>query len=239
MLATRAWRTTVVIVVVALSVLASCRFPGPGPNQQTVVYVASEENFANPERGFASSRLPPEPRPITWDPCGSGNNFTAYSYTEWTPPLRQDELLADRAEGRSLAFMRYHIAEFRDAPLSDAFLARLDEDFATARAAGFKIVPRFAYNYFTGGPDASLERVLGHLDQLAPVFQRNVDVLAFMELGFIGCWGEMHTSSNGLIDPGGLNDATPRHPREGVRRRTPGADDRGTGSRIQVPVLRS
>ena len=200
--------TTVVIIVAALGLLASCRYLGPGVNRQTVVYVASGENFANPERGLASSRLPPDPNPITWDPCGSGNNFTAYDYTEWTPALRLDELAADRAQGRSLVFMRYHIAEFRDTPLSDAFLARLDQDFATARAAGFKIVPRFAYNYFTGGPDAPLERVLGHLDQLAPVLQRNADVLAFMELGFIGCWGEMHSSSNALVDPTGLNDAT-------------------------------
>jgi hypothetical protein len=208
MRASRILRTATSLGVGLLTLLAGCRFPGPGPNEQTVVYVPSQENFANPERGFASSRLPPDPNPITWDSCGAGNNFTDYDYKAWTPALRLEDLLADRAAGRSLVFMRYHIAEFRNAPLSDAFLARLDQDFATARAAGFKIVPRFAYNYFTGGPDAPLDRVLGHLDQLAPVFQRNVDVLAFLELGFIGCWGEMHSSSNGLIDPEGLNGAT-------------------------------
>src|SRR4249919_378607 len=83
---------TVVIIVAALGLLGSCRFLGPGVNRQTVVYVASGENFANPERGLASSRLPPDPNPITWDPCGAGNNFTAYDYTEWTPALRPDEL---------------------------------------------------------------------------------------------------------------------------------------------------
>jgi hypothetical protein len=96
--------------------------------------------------------------------------------------------------------MYYHVAEFRNAPLSATFLERLDQDFALARSASFKIVPRFAYNLYTGGPDASLAVVLAHLDQLAPLLRRNVDVLAFVELGFIGCWGELHSSSNGLVD---------------------------------------
>lgn len=205
---TRVRAATAVAVVLVMTLLTGCVVRGSGRNRQAVFYTGTAEDFANPERGFASSRLPPDPRPITWDPCGSGNNFTAYNYDVWTPALRLDDLLADRAEGRSLVYMRYHIAAFRNAPLSDAFLARVDQDFATARAAGFKIVPRFAYNYFTGGPDAPLDRVLEHLDQLGPVLQRNADVLAFMELGFIGCWGEMHTSSNGLIGPAGLNDAT-------------------------------
>jgi hypothetical protein len=174
-----------------------------------VEYRASSADFANPERGFAENVLPPSPAHPPWDSCGAGNNFTAYNDQSLTPALRLNDLLAARAAGHSLVFVRYHLFVFRDAPLSDAFLAQVDHDFATARAAGVKIVPRFAYNFGTGGPDAPLERVLGHLDQLAPVLQRNVDVLAYMELGFIGCWGEGHQSSNNLaVDEQGINFAT-------------------------------
>jgi hypothetical protein len=172
-----------------------------GGNQrtQTVAYAASAEDFANPERGFTTSRSPFGDE-ITWDPCGTGDNFTAYDAKAWTLAPSPETLVAHRAGGRSLLSMYYHIAEFRGAPLSADFLAQLDRDFSWARTAGFKIVPRFAYNLYTGGPDAPLSRVLAHLDQLAPILHRNVDVLAFVELGFIGCWGELHSSSNTLVD---------------------------------------
>lgn len=195
-------------LVLATAGAAACVRQAAPPGSVTVSYQASSEDFPNPERGFTENQLPPSPAHPAWDSCGQGNNFTAYNDTAWTPALRVQDLTAARAAGRSLVYVRYHIAAFRDAPLSDAFLARVDQDFATARTTGVKIVPRFAYNFGTGGPDAPLQRVLGHLDQLQPVLHRNADVLAFMELGFIGCWGEGHTSSNNLVGPEGLNDAT-------------------------------
>jgi hypothetical protein len=193
--------------VVVVSLVAACVPPPPPPGFVNVTYQPSSENFANPERGPSLRVESPAPPQITWDPCGQGNNFTAYNWTAETPPLSAQYLRVNHV-GHSLVYIRYHIAEFRDAPLSDAFLAQLDQDFATARAEGFKIVPRFMYNAVTGGPDAPLARVLEHLDQLGPVLQRNADVLAFMELGFIGCWGEMHDSSNNLVDFFAINDAT-------------------------------
>jgi hypothetical protein len=78
-------------------------------------------------------------------------------------------------------------------------LDRVRADFATACAEGFKIIGRFAYNNGPSGePDAPLDRVLAHIDQLAPVLRENSDVLAFLEAGFIGAWGEWHHSTNGL-----------------------------------------
>ena len=40
--------------------------------------------------------------------------------------------------------------------------------------------------------------MLAHLDQLAPILAENSDVIAFMEAGFIGAWGEWHHSTNDL-----------------------------------------
>jgi lysophospholipase L1-like esterase len=166
---------------------------------QTVSYTPSSENFANPERGFAYENDVPWATNDTWDFCRQGNNFTAYNYDAWNTPLDPSFLASERANGRSVVMSRYHIAAFRNGDISPEYLAFLDRDFATARQAGMKQIIRFAYNYPKGGPDAPLAQVLRHLDQLKPVLQRNKDVIATMEAGFIGCWGEWHSSSNELL----------------------------------------
>jgi hypothetical protein len=92
------------------------------------------------------------------------------------------------------------ISEFREAPVSPAMLERVRADFAAIRQAGMKVIPRFAYNFGpVGAPDASIERILGHLEQLTPVLRDNHDIIAFMETGFLGAWGEWHASTNNLL----------------------------------------
>jgi Domain of unknown function (DUF4832)/Domain of unknown function (DUF4874) len=173
-------------------------------NSQNILttYHPSDENFPNPERGFAVLSDPPWPPDlkIAWGFCNpSQENAKKYTYTDWTEPLDLTLLRSQRNQGKSLVMVRYHIAEFRYKPLSQKFLDRLENDFTTARKAGVKSVIHFAYNWPMGGPDAPIDKVLQHLNQLKPVLQKNVDVVAFMDAGFIGCWGEWHTSSNDLI----------------------------------------
>ena len=144
-------------------------------------YPPSDLDFPNPERGFYVQQAyePERGRPHPLDPAG----------------LRQA-----RDNGMSLLRMYWVLSEFRDRPLSPAMLDRVRADFATARASGVKVIGRFAYNFGpTGAPDAPLDRVLAHLDQLGPVLRENADVLAFLEAGFIGTWGEWHDSTNGLM----------------------------------------
>ena len=57
------------------------------------------------------------------------------------------------------------------------------------RGAGVKCILRFAYAQRIGEPDAPLSVVLGHLEQLAPIVQENVDVIAVVQAGLIGTWG--------------------------------------------------
>jgi hypothetical protein len=47
-------------------------------------------------------------------------------------------------------------------------------------------------------PDALLARVLEHIGQLTPVLADNEDVIAVLQAGFIGAWGEWHSSTNDL-----------------------------------------
>ncbi len=149
---------------------------------QAATYSASSENFPNPERGFYVQQ--------------------AYNPERSTPrPLDPASLTRAREQGTSLLRMYWILSEFRDRPLSPAMLERIRTDLATARGAGIKVIGRFGYNFGpTGAPDAPLSLVISHLDQLAPVLRENADVIAFLEAGFIGTWGEWHHSTNNLLD---------------------------------------
>jgi len=153
-------------------------------------------NFPNPERGFCPSIDPLFPAKVTWE----FQSCDGYNYQDWTPSLQENKLNEWRKQGYTVVMIRYHIAEFRDKAISAEFLKRLNSDFSLARNAGFKLIPRFVYNWPMGGPDAPIEIILRHIAQLKEVFTKNVDVINFVELGFIGSWGEQHHSCNGLVD---------------------------------------
>jgi hypothetical protein len=169
--------------------------PSIGSAQTTetrIVYETSAENFPNPERGFY-------------------HQYTPLWIGDERYPQDIDNLRAMRDEGISLLRWYFLIDEYRVAPLDEDVLAFIAAQFATAREAGMKVIPRFAYNFPEGGeypfqdPDATLERVLAHIDQLKPILQTYSDVIAFMETGFVGAWGEWHSSTNKLVDEDSIN----------------------------------
>lgn len=162
-----------------------------------IYYRPSDDNFSNPERGFYHQDAP------MWLDIDR-------------VPQSADELRELR-EVYHISMVRFYflIDEFRDEPITSEALAYIQAQFDAVRDAGFKMIPRFAYNFPQGGeypyqePDAPLERVLAHIDQLMPILRKNADVIAFMEIGFVGGWGEWHSSTNNLVDEEmGLNDAS-------------------------------
>lgn len=102
-----------------------------------------------------------------------------------------------RASGHTMAIALVRLDAYRDAPLDAALLDDLDEGFAAARASGIKLILRFMYNS-SFSDDAPKARILGHIAQLEPMLRDNADVIAVMQAGFIGAWGEWHGSTNGL-----------------------------------------
>jgi len=167
----------------------------------TVSFSESEAELVNPERGFY----------VGYDlrnaPSASGI----------------------RASGHSLAIAVVKLPDYRDRPLDQALLTSLANGFAQVRAAGIKLVLRFSYNSAFDA-DAPKSVVLGHIEQLAPLLQENADVIAVMQAGFIGAWGEWHASTNGLDTPEAqaeILDAllTALPPSRGVQVRTPMAKD--------------
>lgn len=163
---------------------------------QTIVYQPDSTNFPSPERGFYHQDAP------------------MWLDDEFIPQTTAD-LKALRQQDISLVRWYFVIDEFREQDLPPAILDYINQQFEAARSAGIKTIPRFAYNFPLGGeypyqdPDASLEQVLRHLEQLTPLIRANSDVIAFMEIGLVGAWGEWHSSTNQLVDPElGQNDSS-------------------------------
>ncbi len=155
------------------------------PPAPTVSYTASTERIANPERGFY--------------------HYTATHFRgtdTGDAPLDESRLRAWRTqEDVTLALRLYYLDDDTARPLPEATLRSIEADMATARRAGVKLVVRFAYSEDTDA-DAPLPVVLGHIRQLAPVLGANADVVAFLQAGFVGRWGEWYYSRHFAHDPG-------------------------------------
>lgn len=84
--------------------------------------------------------------------------------------------------------------------IDNASLNLIAADFSAARTAGVKLIVRFAYTD-SSSVDAPAARVLGHIQQLAPLLNQSADVINTLEAGFIGRWGEWYYSDNFASDP--------------------------------------
>ena len=93
--------------------------------------------------------------------------------------------------------MSYHLKDFINKPISDQVLKLIQDNFDMLRANGLKTVLRFAYSKSSDASvyDADQAIVLTHIAQLKPLFEKNMDVIAVMEAGFIGAWGEWYYST--------------------------------------------
>lgn len=140
----------------------------------SITYTPSTENFANPERGFYHH---------TGD-CDKADfsQTTLQSYRT--------------SQGISLVMCVFYLAEYKNGPVAQAALDQLQQQINTVRAAGLKMVLRFAYTTSTAGDDTTKDRILSHLDQLAPYLNSGKDVIAVVQAGLIGAWGEWYYTQN-------------------------------------------
>lgn len=158
--------------------------------QKKYVYKESLEDFPNPERGFY---LPSSAKPGEL----FANELTALRTVE-----SQKVKSANYSAKVSLIYRGYNLSDFRNSPLSNDFLQNLKKDFDVIRKSGQKVIIRFAYTYRANNKDcpgstacppygdAPKEIVLEHIAQLKPLFMENGDVIAVIQQGFIGIWGE-------------------------------------------------
>ena len=124
-----------------------------------------------------------------------------HSYTDLRT-LDDDTLDEATAAGHTVIYGQVLIPEYRDKPLDAKLLGEVGAGLDLARKHGIKVVPRFHYSDDIGEPDAKLDRILGHIEQLKPLLQQHADVILTLHAGFIGAYGEWHSSQNGLDMPG-------------------------------------
>jgi len=158
----------------------------------TVRYAASDSDFANPERGFYRATET------------HANNYTALDATQlkaWRT-LQQADGGGVYKIYSTLVFRSIVLEGLTGAALPADLLDKIKADLAAARTAGVKLILRFSYTTTSHGGacpdggicppygDAPKAIVLQHIAQLKPVLQDNADVIACMQMGFIGIWGE-------------------------------------------------
>lgn len=174
------------ITLSILLITSACGKVTDDVNKYTeITYEQSNSIFPNPERGF----------------------MHLYSVSSEGQGLDINQLKALRNENVTLVQRVYYFEKFKNSPLSNAQLALMQSDMEKVREAGAKVILGFAYTgidyvYNTeSGEDAPYATIEMHLDQLKSFFEGNKDIIAFVQAGFIGPWGEWHSSTNGLDTP--------------------------------------
>lgn len=148
----------------------------------TVYYKPTDKEFLNPERGM----------------------FTHYEFfSDQSNEFEFETLDAERAAGRSLVFTVYVLNTFRDKEISNSFLKRISRNMKLLRATGMKAIVRFCYSYSEEDHpwDCPWELTKRHIEQLTPIVQENADVIAVLEAGFVGVWGEWYYTENYVFQP--------------------------------------
>ena len=177
---------------VASSLAASCqaqRVSGERERMMTIHYEQSHELFPNPERGFYG----------TYQPTGGG--LPGQQDTPH-PPLATEQLKALRSSAEGVALVRDCILiprRFWTEPISQGYLDELERNFDAVRQAGLKVIPRILYDWGMQNRDPDEDVICSHIEQLAPLIQRNADVIAWVQAGFYGGTGEACRSDHGYV----------------------------------------
>lgn len=164
-----------------------------------VTFQTDTTEIANPERGFMKQ----------------SNVFLDQAYTAKLNKVNPNDTLSwvyvhldgyrDPRDGRGVTVTNYQFIPLEPVGNTSAKgLEHLKRVFDEARSKGLKIVLRFLYLGYSGigstsdfanaEPDAPLPIALQHLDQLAPLLSQNKDVIAVVQAGIVGYWGEWHSS---------------------------------------------
>ncbi|WP_457636633.1 DUF4874 domain-containing protein, partial [Oceanithermus sp.] len=129
----------------------------------------------------------PAPLPLSQNVLNPGRGFYDGSSVDlWNADPEAYTSVRDRGYTLAYADATWLPA---DHVLSEGELDQLQEGLDLVRESGFKLILRFRYSE---EGDADWSVITGDLDKLAPLIKNNADVIAVMQAGFLGRWGEWH-----------------------------------------------
>src|SRR5688572_13589197 len=166
-----------ILTLVLLMVVFTSTFlgiSGPVVYAATTTYTADNSVFPNPERGFYSRKDVVVDRSFA-----SLSNTIIHSYVR-----------IDAYKGGG------------DIGFNDSVMSGLRAGLNAIRADGKKVILRFSYNFGDYSPtppnctnaDATQATITKHIGQVVSSLEPYKDVIMAFEAGFIGCWGEWHSS---------------------------------------------
>lgn len=131
------------------------------------------EAYVNVGNAMTDGHTPQE------DPTSNVRRF-AEKYAPYSPQICQ---------------VYFYLTAYKNkAEIDDFGMERMQQVFDCAKELGLKLTVRFAYqNGMAGHGEAADDIMLGHMKQLRPLLEENIDVIHVVEAGFLGAWGEWHS----------------------------------------------
>lgn len=179
-----------VLLIVSISIILMCLIScGKLPAKQFHgMYADEEPGLRNPERGL---RLEVALDVELWDK-GKMPHLTTGHLEQEAQKYASDSI--------TLVQTYFYLTEIINKPIAPKHFEAMQTFFDKLRELGMKAVLRFAYEKDMGrapiGPmEADIKR---HTQQLKPFLEANKDVILVVQAGFIGAWGEWHSSVHGL-----------------------------------------
>ncbi|MEK8033836.1 DUF4832 domain-containing protein [Ideonella sp. DXS29W] len=162
--------------VTALAFAAACALATPLALAASVsaTFSPTSADLPNPDRGFYS-----------WAGSDLITDFDIGS------------VKAGYARGQRLVHAPVSLAAYRQTDIPASVLTTLGSRLEAIRAEGMKAELLVAYDFTAGGNDATASQIARHLAQLKPVLAAHAEVIPYMRAGFIGAWGEWHSSKSG------------------------------------------
>ncbi|MEK6266350.1 MAG: DUF4874 domain-containing protein [Clostridium sp.] len=98
-------------------------------------------------------------------------------------------------ENIKIALVAYDIEDFLNTKITEKKLKELEIVLKEARKYDMQIVFRAAYGFDPKYKDPeTIENIYTHIKQIAPILNANKDVILSVQAGFLGPWGEWHSS---------------------------------------------
>ena len=131
-------------------------------------YTEDPSDIQNPERGFYRK----------------SHSLGLFTTNYGTNIYRYNQIYASL--GHTITYMRLSLAPYKGMDhLPASLLNSMEINLDNLRGTGVKAAIRFHYGE-SDSVDASKQRMLNHIRDMAPIFHEYGDVIAYLEGGFIG-----------------------------------------------------